>query len=145
VLFEQNAEAPGSSNNFEGVLDGLQRRCSSLQFQCHHLYEHLRIGLAHALDSTGGKSSSEMLIIFDDAVVDKVNGPVLRGMRVGVDLRYAAVGGPSRVGDASSTFHRAGENQLQVRNLPHGLVGVDGRTVVNSNARGVVPSVFQSS
>ena len=86
-----------------------------------------------------------MLIILNDAVVDEVNGPVMRCVGVRVNLRDTAVGGPTGVGNASGAFHRPGKNRFQIRNLSHGLVRVNNRPVINGDSRRVVPSVLQTS
>jgi hypothetical protein len=125
MVSEKDAKPPGASKVLKGVLYGFKRGCSTLQFERHHLYEHLRIRFAEAFHTSGRKASPEMLVILDDTVVDKVDGSINRGMRVGVDLCHTSVGGPSRVSNASCPGYCSREDGFQVGHLPHGFVGLN--------------------
>ena len=63
-----------------------------------------------------------MLIVLNDAVVHKVDGSRLGGMRVGVDLRHTTVGGPACVRNAKRTLNARWQDGLQIGHFADGFV-----------------------
>ena len=92
-----------------------------------------RIGFADAFHAPCGKTSAKVLVIFNDAVVNEVNGSVSRNMGVGVNLCNTSVGGPARVGDASRPAHLCWEDGFQIGHFPDGFVGVNIGAIIHGN------------
>ena len=74
-----------------------------------------------------------MLVIFDDAVVDEVNGSVGGNMGVGIRLSNATMGGPTRVGNTSRPAHLCWKDSFQVGHFPDGFVGVNIGAIIDGN------------
>ena len=93
--------------------------------------EDLRVGFAHAFNASLEEAFSELLIVLNDAVVHKVDGSRLGGMRVGVDLRHTTMGGPAGVRNAKRTLNARWQDGLQIGHFADGFVRLDGFTVVD--------------
>ncbi len=111
------------------------KRCGGLfQFKRDHLSDDLRIGLADARDATSGQSFAKLLEILNDAVVDQMNPVVFRSVRVRVDLRHTAVGGPSGVSDAERAFDALWKDGFEVSHFPHRFVRLNAAVVFHGDA-----------
>ena len=135
MVLEEDAKAPCATQSPKGGLDRFQWRCTLVERKGDHLSDDFRVGFADAGDASCFQALAKLLEILNDAVVNKVDLAVVRSVRMRVDLRYTAVGGPAGMGDAERALHGGRKNGFEVGHLADGFVRGDGAFVFNSNAR----------
>ena len=106
----------------------------------------LGVGLRGHDDPALGQLVGELGEVLDDPVVDDRDAPAGRHVRVGVDVRRPAVGGPAGVPDPRrGGRHRVGRQQRpQVLELARLLAHVQGPVGHDGHAGGVVAAVLQA-
>jgi len=109
--------------------------------------DDLGVGLARELVAQAGQLGAQLIVVFDDAVVDKCNAGIVFGrreVRVGIVRRRGAVGGPARVGDAGEAVE-AGlfDLRFEVGHARGGARAGQAAIEVDGDAAGIVPAVFE--
>ena len=107
--------------------------------------DDLRVRLALEGVARGDELLAQLREVFDDAVVHHGEAPVVRQMRVGVQVRGRAVRRPAGVPDAGAAGHGRAAGGL-VRELLHlaaDLLHLNDLIAHDGDARGVIAAVLQ--
>ena len=126
----------------DGREDGVLER-AAVRIFFDQVGDDLGIGLGDEFVALGGELALELEVVLDDAVVDDYDLAGAVAVRVGVELRRPAVGGPARVGDAHHALGLLRPNALlEDRDLADGARQV--RLVVqDGDAARVVAAVLK--
>ena len=111
--------------------------------------EDLGIGLALKVMAVALQLLAQLGEVLNDAVMDDGDSAVAAGVRMGVDDRGLAVGGPASVADAAgSVAIDIGKLALQARDLAHAANDVEMRrgalAHLERDARGVIAAILHA-
>jgi hypothetical protein len=104
----------------------------------------LGVGLGGEDVSGGQLFASQLLVVFDDAVVHQ-HAAIVTDVGMGIVGRRLAVGRPARVGDAERTREWIGRNRLgQTRDLAEFAPPIEpARVIEHGQARRVISAIFE--
>ena len=111
----------------------------------HQMRQHFAVGFRAEPMSLGGQAAFQRQIVLDDAVVHQGDAPPAVGMRMGVMVGRAPVGGPAGMPQAEGALGgRAAAGRLQPTHLAHGARNMQPPGVIDhGDAGAVVAAVFQ--
>src|SRR5699024_3426660 len=115
-------------------------------YHTDELGDDLGIGLRAKADAViFNQLLPQLLIIFDDAVVNDGDLARLIGMRVSVDIRRRTVRSPARMADADMAFQLVGPDQpVQIFNAAHVLSDLQLSVPDDGDAGRIIASVFKA-
>ena len=148
VILKEHRQGIGAPDADHGMVDGVHRGVGVLfVVVVNELDGHLRIGGGVEAVALPGQLFPQLLIVFDNAVVNGHHIAVIGAMGVGIVLAGFAVGGPAGVADAAGA--RQGQTVvglLRQRFQPalgfHHLYRIG--SVPNGQTGGVVAPIFQT-
>ena len=139
VVPEQHGQSIGAADADHGVIDGIHRGVGVFFIVViDELHSHFRIGGGVEGIALAQELFPQLLIVFDNAVVNGDHIAVVRAVGMGVFLAGFAMGGPTGVADAAVSRQRAAavrfflqcfqpplglDNLHRRRSIPHGQTG----------------------
>ena len=147
VVLEHQGQGVGPTHPDHGVVDGIHGGVGILFVVIIHQFDgHFRVRAGIEGVALPQELFLQLLIIFNDAVMDADNKSVVTFVGMGVQLAGFAVGGPAGVTHAAGAGHGGPLLRLVRQNLQPAL-GLDdhGRAVLllHRQARRVIPAIFQ--
>ena len=140
---EDNGEREGAVQPPHGGGHRLLRRLLLLQIAREEMGDDLGIGLRDEDVAERAQLAAQLVEVLDDAVVD--DGDAVGGVRVGVGLVGAAVGGPAGVADADGAGERfARQQRLEIAELALGAPARDVAVHQRRDAGGIVAAIFEA-
>lgn len=141
----EHGDRVGAVQALDGLLHGLEQ-VAGVQV-VDQVGDDLGVGLARELVAQAGQFGAQLVVVFDDAVVDKCNARIVFGrreVRVGIVRRRGAVGGPAGVGDAGEAVEAClFDLRFEVGHARGGARAGQAAIEVDGDAAGIVPAVFE--
>ena len=100
IVRADDAEGVGPLDPPQAAAHGLQHVVAFVVVELQQLGHHLRVRVGGEVDALAHEVLLDFQIVFDDAVVDEGDPPVLADVGVGVDVIGLPVGGPAGMPDA---------------------------------------------
>ena len=145
VVGADDAEGVGALDPPQAAAHGLQHIVALVVVELQQLGHHLRVRVGGEVDALAHQVLLQLQIVFNDAVVDDGDPPVLTDVGMGVDVVGLPVGGPAGVADAQVPLQiRAAVDQVGQRlQPPLGLAHLEPRRLrPHRHAGGVVAPVL---
>ena len=100
VIRTDDAEGVGPLDPPQAAAHSLQHVVAFVVVELQQLCHHLRVRVGGEVDALAHEVLLDFQIVFDDAVVDEGDPPVLADVGMGVDVIWLPVGGPAGMPDA---------------------------------------------
>ena len=143
-LRRNHADGVGAAELPERALDRILQAGGVFEVALDQMRQHLRVGLGLEGVALGQEPLLDREVIFQNAVVDHHEGAAAVGVRVGVLLGGAAVGGPARVPEPHAPLHRLlPQDRLELLDAPGAPPDLQPLRPQHGHAGGVIAAVLE--
>lgn len=148
-------DAVGTFDLFQGEAQGLDEAFAgriapfapeAFVVLADEMGEDFRVGLGLESVALGAQFFLDGLVVLDDPIMHEDEAAALVGVRVGVFVGNAAVGGPACMGDPLRALYRLAINEFRkIGDASFAFTDGESRAVDRGDSSGIVPAILQPS